>query len=202
MSATLRVFLVVERPIYASTACVRASSPVEAVINGGSERVTSGSSTAYLGISGKSLIGYLTRVFASVMTAARVVSLPVPAVVGTAKSGGSGRITFKMPFILISGVLGRAMQAPTALAQSIEEPPPKPIRAWQLFSLYKCRASSTLSVVGLATVPSYTVQKILFCSISCSRWLVSPRLRIPLSVTRRTWLSLRDFSLSMSSSIP
>ncbi len=46
--------------------------------------VTLGSSTAYLGISGKSLIAYLCRVSASVMTAASVVSLPVPAVVGIA----------------------------------------------------------------------------------------------------------------------
>ena len=43
---SLRVPAVVERPIYASTACVSASIPVVAVSDGGSERVTSGSRTA------------------------------------------------------------------------------------------------------------------------------------------------------------
>ena len=41
-----RVSLVVERPMNASTAWVRASIPVEAVRRGGRERVISGSSTA------------------------------------------------------------------------------------------------------------------------------------------------------------
>ena len=40
------VSLVVERPMNASTAWVRASIPVEAVRRGGRERVISGSSTA------------------------------------------------------------------------------------------------------------------------------------------------------------
>ena len=59
--------------------------------------VTFGSRTAYLGISGKSLIAYLWRVVASTITAARVVSLPVPAVVGIATSRGSFAWTLRIP---------------------------------------------------------------------------------------------------------
>src|SRR5699024_5168969 len=113
--------------MYASTAWVRASIAVVAVINGGRLNVTFGSRTAYRGISGKSLIAYLWRVWASVITAASVVSLPVPAVVGTAIRSGSFLWTFRIPFIFASVCFGLAMQAPTALAQSILEPPPNPI---------------------------------------------------------------------------
>ena len=58
--------------------------PVVEVIFGGSSRVISGSSTAYLGIRCRSIRAYLWWVSLSVMTAAMVVSEPVPAVVGTA----------------------------------------------------------------------------------------------------------------------
>lgn len=73
--------------------------PVVAVTAGGSPLVTSGSRTAYLGMSTKSLMGYLCRVRLSVMTAANVVSLPVPAVVGMAMSKGGFFIPAKcLPF--------------------------------------------------------------------------------------------------------
>ena len=65
------------------------------------------------------------------MTAARVVSLPVPAVVGTATSSGVFLRTLRMPRILGMGLFGRAMRAPVALAQSMELPPPKAIRQSQ-----------------------------------------------------------------------
>ena len=52
------------------------------------------------------------------------------------------------------GFLGRAMRAPAALAQSMEEPPPKAMMAPQPSSRYIRRAASTLATVGLATVPS------------------------------------------------
>ena len=76
-------------------------------------------------------MGYLWRVFSSVMTAASVVSLPVPAVVGTAISSGRRRITCSRPSMRFSAFLGRTMRAPSALAQSMEEPPPKAISPWQ-----------------------------------------------------------------------
>ena len=63
------------------------------------------------------------------MTAARVVSLPVPAVVGTQINNGSFFHIFKIPSIFDSGFLGRTSLAPTALAQSMLDPPPKPIKA-------------------------------------------------------------------------
>src|SRR5699024_9106945 len=101
--------------------------PVVAVIKGGRLNVTLGSRTAYLGIREKSLMGYLCRVWASVMTAASVVSLPVPAVVGTAIKRGSFLCTFNIPFIFARDCFGLAIRAPVALAQSILEPPPKPM---------------------------------------------------------------------------
>ena len=68
------------------------------------------------------------------MTAASVVSLPVPAVVGTAMSNGVLRSTLRMPRILCTGLRGRAMRAPQALAQSMELPPPKAMMQSQPWS--------------------------------------------------------------------
>ena len=63
------------------------------------------------------------------MTAARVVSLPVLAMASTQINNGSFFHIFKIPYIFDSGFLGRASLAPTALAQSMLDPPPKPIKA-------------------------------------------------------------------------
>lgn len=65
----------------------------------------------------------------SVTSAARVVSLPVPAVVGTATVKGRRCSTFSTPFMRFTGTLGRTMRAPTTFAQSMAEPPPKPMMA-------------------------------------------------------------------------
>ena len=78
-------------------------------------------------------MAYLYLVSESTMTAAKVVSLPVPAVVGTAMSRGRRLCTFRIPFIFASDWCGLATLAPTALAQSILEPPPNPMMALQLF---------------------------------------------------------------------
>ena len=128
--------------------------PVEAVMDGGRLNVTFGSSTAYLGINGKSLIAYLYLVSASVITAERVVSLPVPAVVGIAVRRGSFLCILRIPFIRARDCFGLAIRAPTAFAQSMLEPPPKPMMASQLLEWYSSSASATLAVVGLATVLS------------------------------------------------
>lgn len=61
--------------------------PVVAVSMGG-RRASFGIEHGVSGMSAKSLMGYLWRAAGSVITAARVVSLPVPAVVGTAMSSG------------------------------------------------------------------------------------------------------------------
>ena len=79
-------------------------------------------------------MGYLCLATGSVMTAARVVSLPVPAVVGTAMVRGVRRRTRNSPFIFCTGLLGRAIRAPTALAQSMTEPPPTAMMAWAPWS--------------------------------------------------------------------
>ena len=61
-----------------------------------------------------------------------MVSLPVPAVVGTAIRSGSLCVDFEDSFHFVrDDLFGQAMRAPTALAQSMLEPPPKPMMAWQ-----------------------------------------------------------------------
>ena len=80
------------------------------------------------------MIGYLWWVLSSVMTAASVTSLPVPAVVGTAIRQGGLRCTRRRPPIELTLFFGCATRAPTALAQSMAEPPPKPTMAWQPWS--------------------------------------------------------------------
>ena len=90
------------------------------------------------------------------MTEARVVSLPVPAVVGMAISKGILFLTLRIPFILERGFFGFATLAPKAFAVSIEDPPPMAIIESQPSSLYLTRAFSTLSVVGFATTSEYT----------------------------------------------
>ena len=82
----------------------------------------------------KSLMGYFSRVALLLITAAKVTSLPVPAVVGTAINVGIFLITFKTPFIFPMGLFGRATRAPTIFAQSMGDPPPKAIIALQLLS--------------------------------------------------------------------
>lgn len=75
--------------MYASIAWVSASMPVVAVVRGGRPTVSSGSRMAYSGMSLRSMSAYLWCVSLSVMTAAIVVSLPVPDVVGMATIGGT-----------------------------------------------------------------------------------------------------------------
>ncbi len=58
------------------------------------------------------------------MTAARVVSLPVPAVVGAAMSSGVRLRMRSRPPMRCTGWRGLAMRAPMIFAQSITEPPP------------------------------------------------------------------------------
>ena len=58
------------------------------------------------------------------MTAAIVVSEPVPAVVGTATKGGSLRPTLKRPAMSPICLSGRTISAAAAFAASIGEPPP------------------------------------------------------------------------------
>ena len=67
-----------------STACVSASIPVAAVIDGGSPVISCGSSAAMRGTMRVSTITSLLWRSGSAMTAATVTSEPVPAVVGTA----------------------------------------------------------------------------------------------------------------------
>ena len=114
--------------------CECVNIPVSAVICGGSEIIVTGSRTATSGIKAGSLIPNLSCVFGSDTTAASVTSLPLPAVVGITNSGGIFFPTFKRPRSDLTGFPGRAILAPTTLAQSICEPPPRAINASQFFS--------------------------------------------------------------------
>ena len=136
-------------PIYASTAWVSASRPVVEVIFGGRPTVSSGSSTAIFGRRQGSLIAYFSCVCVLETTAASVVSEPVPAVVGTAKNGGSLCITFITPRICGMVLFGRTTLAAAALAQSIGLPPPNAIIASQPLATNISRASSMFSIEGL-----------------------------------------------------
>ena len=99
--------------------------PVVAVKNGGKDVVILASNKAYLGIKQKSSIAYLVLFAGSLITAASVHSLPVPAVVGIAINTGNLCNTFKTPFILDKGVRFLTTRMPTPFAQSMLEPPPR-----------------------------------------------------------------------------
>ena len=83
----------------------------------------------------RSMMAYLWFVSLSVMTAATVVSLPVPEVVGMAIIGGMGRPTFKSPASCVSCLSGLAHSAAAALAASMGEPPPRAMKPLQPFSV-------------------------------------------------------------------
>ena len=130
------------------------------------------------------------------MTAAMVVSLPVPAVVGTAMNRGSLPNTFNTPRILLSVRLGFIISAPAPFAQSIAEPPPTAIRQSQPCSLNSFAASSQFEVVGFATVSEYTQTAIPLAFSACSKGAHSPILYRFLSVTRSAFFLPSDASSS------
>ncbi len=94
-SASLTGFLAV--PIKASMAWVMASMAVAAVILRGSPWVRRGSSTASWGSRKGEVKGTLRPLASSLITATRVTSDPVPAVVGTTASGLRGRVRQPAP---------------------------------------------------------------------------------------------------------
>ena len=76
--------------MYDSIACVRMSAPAAAVTSGGTLSVLSGSTMPSAGRSSRCDTPAFTFWSSTWVTATAVVSLPVPAVVGTAISGLSG----------------------------------------------------------------------------------------------------------------
>ena len=99
-------------------------------------------------------MGYLWRAAGSVITAARVVSLPVPAVVGTAMSSGVRFKTRNRPRMRCTLWRGLTTRAPMTFAQSITEPPPTAMMACAWAVRYSARPSSMLAMVGFGTVLS------------------------------------------------
>ena len=102
-----------------------------------------------------------------VTTAAMVVSDPVPAVVGTAMSGGMRRRTFKSPTSCESGLSGCARHAAAALAASIGEPPPMTRKQSQLSILYCAAIFSTVSTDGFGSTEE-KMESRMSCSSSFS----------------------------------
>ncbi len=111
----------------ASSAWVRLSMPVSAVVRLGSVAVSSWSTMAASGSAPRPAMSIFSSLATSVMTVKRVASLPVPAVVGTQMMGRAARSA-------ATGTLKSRMRAPSgaaarmamALAVSIGLPPPKP----------------------------------------------------------------------------
>ena len=125
--------------------------PVVAVVRGGRPTVSSGSRMAYSGMSLRSMSAYLWCVSLSVMTAAIVVSLPVPDVVGMATIGGTVLPTRMTPAMSLQLFFGQATRAAAPLVASIGLPPPRATKPLQPVSTYCARIFSTVVTEGLAS---------------------------------------------------
>ena len=90
----------------------------------------------------------------SVITEEKVISLPVPDVVGIVMKRGSGFVAAVLPSYFLISVSLWASKTPTDFAQSIGLPPPTAIIQSQSFSLAIFAPSSTLTSLGLASTPS------------------------------------------------
>ncbi len=112
-----------------STQCDIASIPVAAVSSGGIKEVSSGSHILARGIRWSLIIAnFLSSLV--VTNAARPTSLPLPAVVGMAISGGMMPVIFDPPpeltaYVSIGGLWFTSTA--THFARSIGEPPPSAI---------------------------------------------------------------------------
>ena len=126
---------------------------------------------------------YLWWVAGSVITAVRVFSLPVPAVVGTAINSGSRWCTRSRPPSFTGFTPGRTSMAPAALAQSMAEPPPRATMAPQPCCRYTPAASVAFCTVGLARVSLYTASCTPPFCMALHSWLYAGVCTMPLSVT-------------------
>ena len=129
-----------------------ASMPVPAVRAGGRPRVSSGSHRAHLGIR-CGLRRASLRPSSSTITVPRPTSLPVPAVVGMAISGATRELMRAAPpstAAYRASSPGWVAIRPTALARSIADPPPRPIRPSQPALTKSSVAARAARSVGLA----------------------------------------------------
>ena len=116
---------------YVSSAWAMASMPVSAVTRRGWVTVSSGSNSATRQVAFLSPQAILMCVLASEINANDCVSLPVPAVVGTAIMGSIGACHLAgAPVVLHPAAAG--VDEVDSLAQSIELPPPRPINSSRL----------------------------------------------------------------------
>mmetsp|Transcript_72304 Transcript_72304/g.172674 ORF Transcript_72304/g.172674 Transcript_72304/m.172674 type:complete len:216 (+) Transcript_72304:1029-1676(+) len=138
------------------------------------------------------------------MTAATVVSEPVPAVVGIATMGGSLRpvtpyqVTWSMPSMSSRSLSGLAMSAPIALAQSMGEPPPREMRLSQPDSLKSFVPSRTSCLDGFGCTWSKTVYRIPAASSPSVQSFAHPRRTRSASVTSKGLLTPSCRSTSAS----
>jgi len=115
------------------------------------------------------------------MTAQSVASLPVPAVVGTATSGGIRLVIGVPPYSYSTIEPPWAASTPIDFAVSIELPPPRATRPSQPASTYAARARPTSSMSGFARTSSKRTAFSRCASVASAR----PAATTPLSVTSR-----------------
>src|SRR5437867_6125555 len=155
--------------------------PVAAVIAGGRPSINSGSTSAtWAPISGVPPTLNLIFRSGSVITAQSVASLPVPAVVGTATSGGMRLVIGVPPYSYSTIEPPWTTSPPTDFAVSIELPPPRAMRPSQPASTYAARARPTSSISGFARTSSKRTAFSRCASAASAR----PAATTPLSVTR------------------
>src|SRR6184192_3378276 len=130
-------------------AWVSASMPVPAVTPAGRLTLNAGSTSAtHDAMFGVPPTLNFTFRSGSVITAQSVASLPVPAVVGTATSGGMRVVIGVPPYSYSTIEPPWATSTPTDFAVSIELPPPRATRPSQPDSRYATLARPTSSISG------------------------------------------------------
>src|SRR5438067_3725683 len=133
----------------------------------------------------------------SVMTAHSVASLPVPAVVGTATSGGMRLVIGVPPYSYSRIEPPCATSTPAAFAVSIELPPPSATSPSQPDSRYAALARPTSSMSGFGRTSSKTTAPPRCASVA----LASPAETTPGSVTSRGRVTPRPATSSPTCAI-
>ena len=158
--------------------------PVAAVMNGGSPTVSSGSRMAALAIRNGEKITVLVPSITS--TVLRPTSLPVPAVVGTWRMGGTAAVILASPPLASSYCSsggGWFTSSAIAFAMSSDAPPPTPSTLSALAARYASMPRRASRSVGFASNSLNTCAFTPAWSSSGVTKRNSPACRIPLSVT-------------------
>ena len=140
---------------YGSIACTKASIPVAAVMAWGIPNINIGSLKETNGMFRQETTTNFKWVSSLLITAWRVNSEPVPAVVLTAISGGRGLLKVSIPANLVmSSPLVRIIPIP--FPQSWEEPPPTVMIESHPWAKYSSLPALMLRIFGFGSTPSKT----------------------------------------------